>query len=181
MNPKNKQINDKVCPTCGTHLNPNATRCLVCGRTFTDVPVSTNPTNKIKSRGLPQFTLSLPVALGAILILIAIGAGVIYFVLRGSGQITGAQPTATPTATATGTPTTATGSARARRFPASLAVPAAQDPLPTQSRREPIAQACYNCALAGVQGDAHTAGTAGGFLRGRWLVLALRSDREPKN
>ncbi|NMC47460.1 MAG: LysM peptidoglycan-binding domain-containing protein [Chloroflexi bacterium] len=101
MNPKNKQTNDKVCPTCGTHLNPNATRCLVCGRTFTDVPVSTNPTNKIKTRGLPQFTLSLPVALGAILILVAIGAGVIYFVLRGAGQITATQPTATPTATAT--------------------------------------------------------------------------------
>jgi hypothetical protein len=78
--PKNKQTNDKVCPTCGTHLNPNARVALVCGRTFTDVPVSTNPTNKIKTRGLPQFTLSLPVALGAILILVAIGAGVIYFV-----------------------------------------------------------------------------------------------------
>ncbi len=100
MNPKNKQTNDKVCPTCGTHLNANATRCLVCGRTFTDVPAPT-PTNKIKSRGLPQFTMSLPIALGAILILIAIGAGIIYFVLRGSGQIASAQPTTTPTPTAT--------------------------------------------------------------------------------
>ena len=100
MNPKNKQTNDKVCPTCGTHLNANATRCLVCGRTFTDVSAPA-PTNKIKSRGLPQFTLSLPIALGAVLILVAIGAGIIYFVLRGSGQIAAAQPTVTPTPTAT--------------------------------------------------------------------------------
>jgi len=65
------------------------------------MPVSTNPTNKIKSRGLPQFTLSLPIALGAILILIAIGAGIIYFVLRGAGQITAAQPTPTTSPTPT--------------------------------------------------------------------------------
>ncbi|MHB8807510.1 MAG: LysM peptidoglycan-binding domain-containing protein [Anaerolineaceae bacterium] len=100
MNPKNKQTTDKVCPTCGTHLSLNATRCLVCGRTFTDAPAST-PANKIKTRGLPQFTVSLPIALGAILILIAIGAGIIYFILRGSGQITAAQPTATQSPTPT--------------------------------------------------------------------------------
>ncbi len=100
MNPKNKPSTDKVCPTCGTHLSLNATRCLVCGRTFTDAPAST-PANKIKTRGLPQFTVSLPIALGAILILIAIGAGVIYFVLRGSGQIAAAQPTATQSPTPT--------------------------------------------------------------------------------
>ncbi len=100
MNPKNKPSTDKVCPTCGTHLSLNATRCLVCGRTFTDAPVST-PANKIKTRGLPQFTVSLPIALGAILILIAIGAGIIYFILSGSGQITAAQPTATQSPTPT--------------------------------------------------------------------------------
>ncbi|RJQ41792.1 MAG: LysM peptidoglycan-binding domain-containing protein [Anaerolineaceae bacterium] len=100
MNPKNKQSTEKVCPTCGTHLSLNATRCLVCGRTFTDAPAPTL-TNKIKTRGLPQFTVSLPIALGAILILIAIGAGIIYFVLRGSGQIIATQPTATQSPTPT--------------------------------------------------------------------------------
>lgn len=100
MNPKNKSTDDKVCPTCGTHLNANATRCLVCGRTFTNVAASSTP-NKIKSRGLPQFTLSLPMALGAILILIALGAGIIYFVMRGSGQLVAAQPTPTETPTPT--------------------------------------------------------------------------------
>ena len=107
MNPKKRETNDKVCPTCGTHLKPNATRCLVCGRTFTDVPTTPSPTGQIKSRGLPKFTLSLPILLGGVLLLIAVGGGIIYFILRGSGQMSATEPTPTqsPTPTLAQSPT----------------------------------------------------------------------------
>ena len=31
----------KICPTCGTRLNENDTRCLVCGNTFSEKETST--------------------------------------------------------------------------------------------------------------------------------------------
>jgi LysM repeat protein len=90
----------KVCPTCGTRVSENATRCLVCGRTFTgkSSPPSTKP---IQGAHLPEVTLSLPFAVGLILITLAIGAGLIFLILRGTGQVAGPVPTATATITPT--------------------------------------------------------------------------------
>lgn len=93
MSPDNNS--SKICPTCGTRLSENASRCLVCGRTFT-VSSETKKTKAVRTQRLPDLTLSLPLAIGLLFIVLAIGGGIIFLVLRGSGQI--AEPEATPTA-----------------------------------------------------------------------------------
>lgn len=94
----------KVCPTCGTRLSENATRCLVCGRNFTPTakPAQTNP---VESPRLPELKLSLPLALGLIVVILVLGAAIVFFILQGTGHV--ASPTATPTVspTPTNTPT----------------------------------------------------------------------------
>jgi LysM repeat protein len=105
MSPENSTPKTKVCPTCGTRLNENATRCLVCGRTFQESSTSTakgvNPS--VKSPRLPELTITLPIALVLILLFIAIGAGAVYGILQGTGKVV--EPTVTPTASLTPTVT----------------------------------------------------------------------------
>ena len=107
MSPENTSAT-KICPTCGTRLTENATRCLVCGRNFVPAPTAKSPAKAIKGPKMPEVTISLPVALGLLLLVLAIGAAVVYFVLQGTGRVV--EPTVTPTvtvtATATPTPTT---------------------------------------------------------------------------
>ncbi len=98
MNPESIS-STKVCPTCGTRLSENATRCLVCGRTFT--AKQTSSSKPIQSQRLPDVTLSLPFAIGLILVILAVGAGIIFLILRGTGQVTGPRPTPTVTLTPT--------------------------------------------------------------------------------
>lgn len=90
----------KVCPTCGTRLSENATRCLVCGRNFT---VTSKPSQEspVESPRLPELKLSLPAALGLIFLVLAVGAGIVYLILQGTGKITAATPDATMTVTPT--------------------------------------------------------------------------------
>lgn len=105
MSPEESSKKTKICPTCGTRLAENATRCLVCGRTFTvgeskeKKPAPSTAT--VTSPKLPEVTLSLPIAIGLILLLLAIGAGAVYGVLSGTGQVV--DPTATATLTQTAT------------------------------------------------------------------------------
>ncbi len=96
MNP-DKNSTTKICPTCGTKLNENATRCLVCGRTFNPPPGKITR-KSLTGQRLPNLTLSLPLALGLLLIILAIGGGLIFLVLRETGQV------APPVATATASP-----------------------------------------------------------------------------
>jgi LysM repeat protein len=102
MSPENTNSNTKVCPTCGTRLSENATRCLVCGRNFS-VPTSTKPvqSNPVESPRLPELKLSLPAALGLIVLILALGAAIIFLILQGTGHV--ANGTATPTLTVTPT------------------------------------------------------------------------------
>ena len=101
-----------VCPTCGTRLAENATRCPVCGTELTAkaAPKSKKTDTSMQASRMPEITLSLPAALGALVIILLIGATIVYFVL-GTG-ITGAtitepaaEGTATNTPTTTPTPT----------------------------------------------------------------------------
>lgn len=96
----------KVCPTCGTRLSESATRCLVCGTELTAkaAPKSKKVETGIQASRMPEITLSLPAALGAMVIVLLIGAVIVYFGL--SSGITGTSIT-TPTAegTVTVTPT----------------------------------------------------------------------------
>ena len=92
----------KVCPTCGTRLSENATRCLVCGRTFAPATNSKKTDSApVQSTRLPEVKLSLPLAIGVGVIILALGALIVFFGLKSTGQVTNA--TATPTVTITPT------------------------------------------------------------------------------
>lgn len=92
---------NKVCPVCGSKVNENASRCLVCGTSLTSGSGNETRKSEIKSPRTPSITLNLPLALGLIIIFLAIGAGVVYAVLNQSGMVV--EPT--PTVTASATPT----------------------------------------------------------------------------
>ncbi|MEK6752533.1 MAG: LysM peptidoglycan-binding domain-containing protein [Chloroflexota bacterium] len=96
----------KVCPTCGTRLSENATRCLVCGTEFNAQPASNvvkKAEKSVQASRMPEIRLSLPAALGVLATVIIVAAAVTFFAVpKGpnalSPEITGT-PTETPTAT----------------------------------------------------------------------------------
>ncbi len=99
----------KLCPVCGTRLNESATKCLVCG-TELELTETKKPT-EVRAKRLPEFTLSLPAALGLLALFITLSAVVVFLVLQSGGtpteigQATQQEGTATPSPTITITPT----------------------------------------------------------------------------
>ncbi len=100
----------KICPTCGTRLSENAARCLVCGTEFAAKPepkAVKKVEKSVQASRMPMVTLSLPVAVG-ILAVVIILIGVISFISLRAAAPEGtfdAVETGTPTETATVTPT----------------------------------------------------------------------------
>ncbi len=101
----------KICPTCGTRLSENAVRCLVCG---TELGGGTTSSSRpeprvikkaeraIQASRIPEITLSLPIAFGILVLVLAIGAGAVYGALNASNAII--TPTLVLTQTETPTP-----------------------------------------------------------------------------
>lgn len=93
----------KICPTCGTRVSEDASRCLVCGTEFASGEKPSRPAKTIQGSRMPEITLSLPAVMGLFTLFLGIGAGLVFFGLRETGRVV--DPTTTPTATLTVTPT----------------------------------------------------------------------------
>ncbi len=89
----------RVCPTCGSRVAAEATRCVVCG---TDLNAS-EQTPAVPVSRVPEITLSLPVAMLALAFFVGLGAVLVFFALRSTGRVV--EPTPTPSPTMTSTPT----------------------------------------------------------------------------
>jgi LysM repeat protein len=92
----------KVCPTCGTRLADNSSRCLVCGTELSPA-VDAKETNQVQAARMPEITLSLPMALGLLTLFLMAGATLVFVAMRLTG--TGAASAGDATATITSTPT----------------------------------------------------------------------------
>jgi LysM repeat protein len=98
MSPDTKPT--KLCPTCGTRLSENASRCPVCG-TNISTPESVKKSKPIQGTRMPEITLSLPVALGIMALVLIIGAVFVYIGLKNTGALASATETPTPSQTPT--------------------------------------------------------------------------------
>lgn len=98
---ENNTSKNSICPVCGSKINENASRCLVCGTSLDTASEKNAKKSEIKSPRTPSITINLPLALGLIIIFLAIGAGAVYAVLNQTGMVV--EPTATVTASATPT------------------------------------------------------------------------------
>ncbi len=107
MSPEPTPSKTKVCPTCGTRLSENATRCLVCGTEFNARPeakAAKKVEKSVQASRMPAITLSLPAAIGTLAVVIVVAAVIVYLVIRQGlpeGTLDPAiteTPTVTPTA-----------------------------------------------------------------------------------
>jgi LysM repeat protein len=106
MTPETNTTPLKLCPTCGTRVKEDATRCLVCGADLTSTENTTQSSKVVQGSRMPSITLNLPAAIGLLALFLGIGAIMVYFALRRAPQaIIPPTVTSTVTATATGTQT----------------------------------------------------------------------------
>lgn len=117
MSPEKISSSTKVCPTCGTRVSETATRCQVCGRVLSPAARPKSGSDQsVSGPRMPSVTLSLPVLVGLLIVLIGAGGGGVYLFTRpttpppDSAVFPSATATITPTITITFTPT-ATGTA----------------------------------------------------------------------
>lgn len=103
MSPEKSSKPTKLCPTCGTRVSEDAIRCLVCGTDLSSSAKASSPSKAVQGSRMPELTLSLPAALGLLVLFLAVGAGLVYYALRQTSQ---PQAAATVTPTITLTPTT---------------------------------------------------------------------------
>ncbi len=107
MTPEKITSPTKLCPTCGTRVKEDATRCLVCGADLTNAEKVAAASKVVQGSRMPSITMSLPGAIGLLALFLVIGAIIVYFALqRQTPQeaIVALTPTATVTPTASETP-----------------------------------------------------------------------------
>jgi len=92
----------RLCPTCGTRVAEDATRCLVCGTDLTGGDKPSRPGKVVQGSRMPRVTLGLPAVLGLIVVFILVAVAIFYFLLRNSpNEAVGVTSTTTITLTAT--------------------------------------------------------------------------------
>ncbi|NSW51411.1 MAG: LysM peptidoglycan-binding domain-containing protein [Anaerolineae bacterium] len=94
----------KTCPTCGTRLEADAKRCVVCGRNFHDAEepkTQQKREREVRTQKMPEITLSLPVAIGLVVLVFLIGAGLFFVFLKEQDVIVEPTITVTPSQTPT--------------------------------------------------------------------------------
>lgn len=99
---ESSNLHMKTCPQCGSRSSEAAKKCSVCGHQFTGggkIIGRERSSSNLSKAGVPEFQLSLPLAIGMLLLAIVIGAGLTYFGLSQSDRI--AEPTGIPSATTT--------------------------------------------------------------------------------
>ena len=94
----------KLCPTCGTRLSENATRCVVCGSEFSPKPQPKSQ-KAVQGSRMPEIRLSLPLALGLLALFLGIGALLVFIGLRATNRVVVPTPVPSATVTPTITPT----------------------------------------------------------------------------
>lgn len=97
----------KVCPTCGTRLSENATRCLVCGTEFTAKPeqkLAKKAEKSVQASRMPEIRLSLPAAVGILAVVIIVASVIVFFATQGNNNPTDT-PSESPTPSLTPTVT----------------------------------------------------------------------------
>ena len=103
MSTDNSASSTKLCPTCGTRVSDDASRCLVCGSSLSGNGEGDDKQSQtLRGSRMPEITLSLPAAIGLLAVFLAIGAVMVFFALQRTGRVV--EPTATPTLTLTITP-----------------------------------------------------------------------------
>ncbi len=95
----NETTSTEICPTCGSRTSEGATKCVVCGADLR----GGKHKQGVQSSRMPEVTLSLPIALGMLLLFLIIGAGTVYLLIQQEPEIV-VPPTVTPTPTLTQTP-----------------------------------------------------------------------------
>ena len=95
----------KHCPTCGTRVSENVTRCLVCGADLGSADKPAQASKDVQGSRMPAVTLSLPAAIGLLALFLIVGGGLVYLALRQTPEVI-IPPTVTSTTTATATATT---------------------------------------------------------------------------
>ena len=98
----------RICPTCGSRISTDATRCVVCGAELR--PERGKPKAAPRRRRAPQqVTLSLPLAIGVLAGFVLLSAGGTFAATRisggGAGRELSPTPSTTPTITDTPAPT----------------------------------------------------------------------------
>ena len=94
----------KICPTCGSRVSEDATRCLVCGSDLGSGADDRKASKAVQGSRMPSVTLSLPAASGLLALFLAIGAGLVYFALGQASTPDEMSVTATQTITVTPSP-----------------------------------------------------------------------------
>lgn len=116
----------KICPTCGTRIAEDSTRCLVCGAELSSGTRPTRPEKGVEGSRLPRITLGLPALLGLGALFIVIAGLLAYFAFRQSPAAavevtTTSTVTVTPTITVSPTPATPTATFTPAPSPTPLA------------------------------------------------------------